>query len=191
MKGLSAVADERYRTDKLEGVIKHRSSRETTMVGRGASLDGRLFLGGTDGSNPPPSSGESGELCCLGVDRRQTRIEKGAAASDETLEIGIERDRQGAASVCAAHPGPEESPAQQLCQALGLSGTRTADRRPHHVALIRAHWRRRFSPPSPFRAARSSWRDALISSGATGRERSSGGGHGAADDEANDSETLT
>jgi len=30
-KGLSAVAG---RTDKLDGVIKHRSSRETTMVGR-------------------------------------------------------------------------------------------------------------------------------------------------------------
>jgi len=29
------------------------------MVGYGASLDGRLFLGGTDGSNPVPSSGES------------------------------------------------------------------------------------------------------------------------------------
>ena len=29
------------------------------MVGRGVSLDGRLFLGGTDGSNPVPSSGES------------------------------------------------------------------------------------------------------------------------------------
>ena len=29
------------------------------MVGRGASLDSRLFLGGTDGSNPVPSSGES------------------------------------------------------------------------------------------------------------------------------------
>ena len=36
VKGLSAVADERCRTDKLDGVIKHRSSRETTMVGRGA-----------------------------------------------------------------------------------------------------------------------------------------------------------
>ena len=59
VKGLSAVADERCRTDKLDGVIKHRSSRETTMVGRGASLDGRLFLGGTDGSNPVPSSDES------------------------------------------------------------------------------------------------------------------------------------
>ena len=46
-------------TDKLDGVIKHRSSRETTMVGRGAALDGRLFLGGTDGSNPVPSSGKS------------------------------------------------------------------------------------------------------------------------------------
>ena len=48
VKGLSAVADERCRTDKLDGVIKDRSSRETAMVGRGASLDGRLFLGGTD-----------------------------------------------------------------------------------------------------------------------------------------------
>jgi len=42
VKGLAAVADERCRTDKLDGVIKHRSSRETTMVGRGASLDGPL-----------------------------------------------------------------------------------------------------------------------------------------------------
>jgi len=49
----------RCRTDKLDGVIKRRSSRETTMVGRGASLDGRLFLGGTDGSNLVPSSSES------------------------------------------------------------------------------------------------------------------------------------
>jgi len=32
------------------------------MVGRGVSLDGRLFLGGTDGSNPVPSSSESDEL---------------------------------------------------------------------------------------------------------------------------------
>src|SRR6516225_2858564 len=62
VKGLWAVADERCRTDKLDGVIKHRSSRETTMVGRGASLDVRLFFGGTDGSNPVPSIGESGEL---------------------------------------------------------------------------------------------------------------------------------
>ena len=29
------------------------------MVDQGASLDGRLFLWGTDGSNPVPSSGES------------------------------------------------------------------------------------------------------------------------------------
>ena len=50
------------RTDELDGAIKHRSSRETTMVGRGASRDGRLFLGGTDGSNPVPSSGESCKL---------------------------------------------------------------------------------------------------------------------------------
>src|SRR6516225_7864258 len=35
VKDLSAVVDGRCRTDKLDGVIKHRSSRETTMVGRG------------------------------------------------------------------------------------------------------------------------------------------------------------
>src|SRR6516162_7223487 len=67
VEGLSAVADVRCRTDKLDGVIKHRSSREPTMVGRGASLDGRLFLGGTDGSNPVPSSTES---CELAISRR-------------------------------------------------------------------------------------------------------------------------
>jgi hypothetical protein len=59
-KGLSAVAERRCRTDKLDGVIKHRSSPETTVVGRGPPLDGRLFDGGTDGSNPSSSSGESG-----------------------------------------------------------------------------------------------------------------------------------
>ena len=47
VKGLWAVADERCRTDKLDGVIKHRSSRETTMVGRGASL-GRPSLSRRD-----------------------------------------------------------------------------------------------------------------------------------------------
>jgi len=47
------------------------------MVGRGASLHGRLFLGGTDGSNPVPSSAESANyrfrtgLPTLGSDRRQ------------------------------------------------------------------------------------------------------------------------
>ena len=58
MKGLSAVADERCQADKLDGVIKHWSSRETTMVGRGP-LSTAVFLGGTDGSNPVPSRGES------------------------------------------------------------------------------------------------------------------------------------
>src|SRR6516162_4823276 len=60
------VAEGRSRTDKLDGVIKHRSSRETTMVGHGATLDGRLFLGGTDGSNPSPSSTESATNLDLG-----------------------------------------------------------------------------------------------------------------------------
>src|SRR5215813_14786885 len=45
-KGLSAVAEGGRRTDKLDGVIKHRSSRETTMVGRGASLTAVSFSAG-------------------------------------------------------------------------------------------------------------------------------------------------
>ena len=70
-KGLLAVAERRYRTDKLDGVIKHSSSRETTVVGRGPPLHGRLFDGGTDGSNPSPSSGES---CKLSVPRALHRV---------------------------------------------------------------------------------------------------------------------
>jgi hypothetical protein len=58
-KGFSAVAERRCRADKLDGVIKHRSSRETTVVGRGPPLHGRLFDGGTDGSNPSSSCKES------------------------------------------------------------------------------------------------------------------------------------
>ena len=65
VKGLSAVADERCRTDKLDGVIKRRSSRKTTMVGREATLDGRLFLGGTD-----RRYGAGGETSYLGVKRK-------------------------------------------------------------------------------------------------------------------------
>ena len=72
VKGLLS-ADERCRTDKLDGVIKHRSSRKTTMVGRGATLDGRLFRGGTDGSNPVPSSGESVSPVDNGAAREKSR----------------------------------------------------------------------------------------------------------------------
>ena len=39
--------------------MKPRSSRETSVVARGSLLDGRLVDGGTDGSNPSPSSSES------------------------------------------------------------------------------------------------------------------------------------
>jgi len=42
--------------------MKPRSSRETSVVARGSLFDGRLVDGGTDGSNPSPSSGESDEL---------------------------------------------------------------------------------------------------------------------------------
>ena len=85
VKGLSAVADERCRTDKLDGVIKHRSTRETTVVGRGASLDGRLFFGGTDGSNPVPSSGESATNSSGGPDQQSRHPDncKGVGAPDQ------------------------------------------------------------------------------------------------------------
>src|SRR5438270_1798255 len=78
-KRLSAVAEGRCRTDKLDGVIKHRSSRATTMVGGRAALHGRLFLGGTDGSNPVPSGEESVHLlvahrCGLLVQGRMARV---------------------------------------------------------------------------------------------------------------------
>jgi hypothetical protein len=70
----------RCRTDKLHGVIKHRSSHEPTMVGRGASLHGRLFLGGTDGSNPVPSRRES-------ATNRGLQPRRGAADPGERLYV--------------------------------------------------------------------------------------------------------
>ena len=93
MKGLLAVADERCRTDKLDGVIKHWSSRETTMVGRGASLDGRLFLGGTDGSNPSPSSTESSEM---GLQARPNADRSVARSPDQWRAIAPVTNRHAA-----------------------------------------------------------------------------------------------
>jgi hypothetical protein len=52
------------------GSIKPRSSREMSVVARGSPLNGRLVDGGTDGSNPSPSSGES---CKPSVPRRVVR----------------------------------------------------------------------------------------------------------------------
>ena len=59
------------------------------MVGRWASLDGRLFLGGTDGSNPAPSSAESANY-------RETRwrwrlkvLWTAAACSESVERIGL------------------------------------------------------------------------------------------------------
>ena len=69
----------------LDGVIKHRSSRETTMVGRGASLDVRLFLGGTDGSNPVPSSAESASNRSNGSHLHCNWFECGQSRSHRTL----------------------------------------------------------------------------------------------------------
>jgi hypothetical protein len=88
-KGLSAVAEGRCRTDKLDGLIKHRSSRETTMVGRGP-LSTAVFLGGTDGSNPVPSSGESGENAGLTRDRPRTgQLDDGRCGRGTNIHNGI------------------------------------------------------------------------------------------------------
>ena len=65
-------------------VIKHRSSREATMVGRGPLLQGRLFDGGTDGSNPSASSRESCKLHFISrglARRRAERIERQTTAN--------------------------------------------------------------------------------------------------------------
>jgi hypothetical protein len=51
------------------------------MVGREASLDGRLFLGGTDGSNSVPSSGESTNHRFLGGGARICRFRSGFGCS--------------------------------------------------------------------------------------------------------------
>src|SRR6516162_7230552 len=58
-KGPLGSAEQRCRTDRLDGIMKPRSSRETSVVARGSLFDGRLVDGGTDGSNPSPSTEES------------------------------------------------------------------------------------------------------------------------------------
>src|SRR6516164_9581243 len=58
-KGSLGSAEQRCRTDRLDGIMKPRSSRETSVVARGSLFDGRLVDGGTDGSNPSPSTEES------------------------------------------------------------------------------------------------------------------------------------
>jgi hypothetical protein len=75
-KGLSAVAERGCRGRQVNGVIRLRSSRETTVVGRGPALHDRLSDGGTDGSNSSSSSGESPRTLgpsfrSVGIRRRQ------------------------------------------------------------------------------------------------------------------------
>jgi len=140
VKGLSAVADERCRTDKLDGVIKRRLSRETTMVGRGASLDGCLFFGGTDGSNPVPSSGESTSRAILpshdekpavraGVRARQVqrgqqrRVSRGAwrrpAGISLSGQIAVPRRRCGGGLINLDRAQAKPSTDRCSCQASG------------------------------------------------------------------------
>src|SRR5215471_21195430 len=73
-KGSLGSAERRCRTDRLDGIIKPRSSRETSVVARGSLLNRRLVDGGTDGSNPSPSSGESGaNLSLAGIRLSRSR----------------------------------------------------------------------------------------------------------------------
>ena len=64
---------------------KHRASPATTVVGRGPPLYGRLFDGGTDGSNPSSSSGESGELPYSAAGSSRSRRQ---CANEETSTAG-------------------------------------------------------------------------------------------------------
>jgi len=55
---------------------------------RGASLDGRLFFGGTDGSNPVPSSGESSELCLGSGSRLPTQLPDHGGRAGDSVPTG-------------------------------------------------------------------------------------------------------
>jgi len=95
-KGLSAIAG---RTDKLDGGIKHRSFRETTMIGRGPPpLRGRLFHGGTDGSNP---------VCELSVPCGASNFRFGSPAARRPLDWSRTAGERHAAEVDTSGPsGP-------------------------------------------------------------------------------------
>ena len=124
VKDLSAVADERCRTDKLDGVIKHRSSRETTMVGRGASLDVRLFLGGTDGSNPVPSSAESASNRSNGVRGQMSANYRLASRPTLTTDLMVENRRK-------------HDQTARICIVIGLSAARAARTARSPASLLR------------------------------------------------------
>ena len=117
-------ADERCRTDKLDGVIKHRSSRETTMVGRGASLDVRLFLGGTDGSNPVPSSAESASNRSNGVRGQMSANYRLASRPTLTTDLMVENRRK-------------HDQTARICIVIGLSAARAARTARSPASLLR------------------------------------------------------
>ena len=129
MKGISAVADERCRTDKLDVVIKHRSSRETTMVGRGAALDGRLFLGGTDGSNPVPSSGESANHRFLSGGARSPQRAGRRGARKTPLATTLQPIQR----YLGSHPFRSQTP-PVACDPLTISGDMPPEAKMRHVA---------------------------------------------------------
>jgi hypothetical protein len=65
----------------------YRSSRETTVVGRGPLFPGRLFNGGTDGSNPSSSRRESAANLDRGRQRRPPAMPLGNGALGGILLI--------------------------------------------------------------------------------------------------------
>ena len=64
---------------------------ETTVVGRGSPLNGRLVDGGTDGSNPSPSSGESGANLTLEAIPSVAVAKCGPSSGDTSMPQDAER----------------------------------------------------------------------------------------------------
>ena len=61
------------------------------MVGRGSPLNGRLVDGGTDGSNPSPSSGESGANLTLEAIPSVAVAKCGPSSGDTSMPQDAER----------------------------------------------------------------------------------------------------
>ena len=133
------------RTDKLDRVIKRRSSRETTMVGRGASPHGHLFLGGTDGSNPVPSSGESANPRSLSrrTIRAAAHARNGLDRSGRIVRSNVLPNRLERHAIKPSPPRPNQGapPGTRLHEQFQRCDPARMDRR-RYVAWLRASFDR-------------------------------------------------